>query len=118
MRRTLLICLMMLLPFQWVWAAAASACTHEAEVSATHFGHHAHEHVVGKVNAVADADQGLPGADHADCGVCHLWAAKACVSASLQPCPECGPEPGSAAAFDYDSHVPSGPERPDRSATP
>ena len=113
----MLICLMALLPFQWVWAAAASVCTHEPTVSVRHFGHHTHKHVVAKVNANADADQGVLGVDHTDCEVCHLGAAKACASATWQAVAECAPERSSAAPCAYDSHVPSGPERPDRSAT-
>ena len=118
MRRALLIFMMGLLPFQWVWAAAASTCTHESAVSTPHFGHHAHQHVVANINSPADADQGLVGAEHPDCGVCHLWGAQACGDATLQPISGWACERIGTATPAYDSHVPAAPERPDRSATP
>lgn len=40
MPRFLLICLIVLLPFQTVWSAAASACAHEQTGAVSHLGHH------------------------------------------------------------------------------
>ena len=118
MRRALLIFIMVLLPFQWVWAAAASTYSHESTVSTPEFGQHAHEHVAEQVSAGANADQGLLGADHPDCGVCHFWAAMACATATLQPVSMWAYERIGTATPAFNSHVPAGPERPDRSATP
>lgn len=44
MRRFVIICLLMILPLQWSWAAAASVCAHEADSAAQHLGHHQHDH--------------------------------------------------------------------------
>jgi hypothetical protein len=44
MRRLLLICLIMLFPFQTVWSAAASACSHEQTGALPHLGHHEAHH--------------------------------------------------------------------------
>jgi hypothetical protein len=72
MRRFVLIFMMLLLPFQWSWAAAGSVCEHEA--GGTHFGHHQHEHQAAP-DAPAHADGGDDGAEpfnkHPDCDACH-----------------------------------------------
>lgn len=44
MRRILLICLIVLLPFQTVWSAAAAACAHEQTNADSHLGHHEAHH--------------------------------------------------------------------------
>lgn len=116
MRRALLIFMIAMLPLQWVWAAAATTCQHEACASAQHFGHHAHKHDAGK--AAAGGDLGLPGGDHADCGVCHLSAAKTCGGTLLPIAAELTPHRSMTALLLFDSHIPSGLERPNRVATP
>lgn len=57
MRRFLLVFLMLLMPLQSVWSAAASVCEHEQTVNAKrHFGHHDAHHVqTGHGEATADA---------------------------------------------------------------
>ena len=45
MRRAFLICLMVLLPFQFFWSAAAATCMHERVENSSHWGHHEPEHV-------------------------------------------------------------------------
>ena len=44
MRRLLLICLIMLLPFQAVWSATAAVCMHEETEAVPHLGHHEAHH--------------------------------------------------------------------------
>ncbi|MBU0601652.1 MAG: hypothetical protein KKD25_04520 [Gammaproteobacteria bacterium] len=44
MRRWLSILLLVFLPFQFTWAAAAGYCQHETGAAAQHFGHHDHKH--------------------------------------------------------------------------
>ncbi len=112
-RRSVFVFLLMLLPFQFVWAAAASACMHESSSTTSHLGHHAHKHVG------TPTDNGSsPAAEHADCGVCHLWAAKVCAEESRSPRIDSVAAPRSALALIYASHVPDGPERPDRITAP
>lgn len=71
--------LLALLPFQFVWAAAAEYCQHEDDDQVSHFGHHVHKHhgqadsedsTRGKVDAKSQ-----PAADDADCICCHLSCA-------------------------------------------
>jgi hypothetical protein len=122
MRRALLVFMIVILPFQWVWAAAASTYTHEAAGSVSQFSQHVHdhvhEHVAEQASAAADTEKASFAADHSHCGGAHLWADMACDDASLPP--NIGWSRGrigtSAPAFE--SHVPAGPERPDRGATP
>lgn len=75
MRRLILIVMMLLVPGQWTWAAAASYCEHES--GNWHFGHHEHQH-----ESSASADTAGPvgsdfggsdpvAAQHLDCEVCH-----------------------------------------------
>jgi hypothetical protein len=72
MRRHLIVFMMLLLPLQWSWAAAASVCAHEVG-TASHFGHHAHDHEGAQPADHPDDDtSGSQVPDfHADCGVCH-----------------------------------------------
>lgn len=74
MRRLVLVLLIVLMPLQAVWAAAANACGHEPTIGKTHFGHHEHaqtaavqasDHAVS--DDVADADWSCG----ADCSTCH-----------------------------------------------
>jgi hypothetical protein len=110
-RRLGIIFLMMLLPLQLTWGAAARYCSHETSNSAGHVGHHVHVH------QTVVTDDGVAGpsvdGDDTDCGYCHLLghaqplignassvtatAARGCVSAEISP-PSC--------------HVPDEIERP------
>lgn len=120
MRRWSIIALVLLvLPFQLVWAAAAPVCAHETQAAAKkHFGHHEHQHE-GSTSATADndgtADSGTgSGTYHADCETCHLGTSVAMTS----PAPVVAPLPHGAVhgnhGSTYRSHIPSGLERPDR----
>ena len=44
MLRFHLVVLMLLLPLQSVWSAAAALCVHEADPAVRHFGHHGAHH--------------------------------------------------------------------------
>lgn len=86
--RWLLVLLLLALPAQFVWAAAARYCAHERSPTSFHLGHHAHEHRVAAPEAAHDAaHDGAPGAaqaagdtqsgaesnalSHSDCSYCH-----------------------------------------------
>lgn len=77
MYRLVALLLALLLPLQFAWGAAAAYCQHETGLqSATHVGHHAHEH---------KADEGTKKAASAnlavdnDCTACHAsCSAMAC----------------------------------------
>lgn len=72
MRRWLAILLLVLLPLQSLWAAAAPYCAHEESPKTMHLGHHTHEHQESPTDEVTS--KGSPTA-HADCHVCHGGAA-------------------------------------------
>jgi hypothetical protein len=108
--------LLVVMPAQLIWAAAAPYCAHETSAAGKqHFGHHDHRHQADDRAAPDNVDESGPlGTFHADCEVCHLGASAAMPvpvvaldSPPLQP-PNEGPAPR------YTSHVPLGPERPDR----
>lgn len=114
MRRWILIALLMVLPFQAVWAVAAPYCAHEQDIVATHVGHHEHQH-----RANVDGDS-LPASAQgdADCAICHLGSA-----ATLPSALQVSPPPVVAQRLDYREPLyvslpPSGPERPDRHGCP
>ncbi|RQO80868.1 hypothetical protein [Acidovorax sp. FJL06] len=75
MRRLLAIFLLILLPLQAAWVAAAPYCGHEPSAAVEHVGHHQHAHEShGAAPAAADAgpDQGTPaGLADLDCHSCH-----------------------------------------------
>lgn len=72
MRRLLIILMMVVLPFQLSWAAAATYCQHESSPVASHFGHHVHKHVVTGGDSKSDKTVGSKLLSDDDCTVCHL----------------------------------------------
>lgn len=107
-KRLLLILLMMLLPAQSTWSAAAVYCQHEQD-SPFHFGHHAHQH---KARSGEPTGHGkVQGAD-ADCEYCHLFSHAFLLPFDADPAatPELRhvalPAPG------YTSFIPRRPPRP------
>lgn len=120
MRRWSIIAFMLLLlPFQMVWAAAAPVCAHETQAAAKkHFGHHEHQHQ-GSTSATTDNDvtpdsSSGSGSYHADCETCHLGTSVAVTSATaVSPPLPLGAIRGDHGST-YRSHIPSGLERPDR----
>lgn len=114
MRRLVLICIMLLLPVQWTWAAAAAYCAHESSPSSGHIGHHEHVHKSSSTEDLKKAQASKAAALDLDCGYCHLSAAQ------WLPAPKDVMPPVMGAVFSVQdqppvrSHISSGPERPDR----
>ncbi|MCW5660079.1 MAG: cobalt-zinc-cadmium resistance protein [Burkholderiaceae bacterium] len=114
MRRWLLIAMLLVLPIQMVWAAAAPYCAHETKLvgEKKHFAHHEHQHEGTKAGSGTDDGSDALGATHLDCEACHLGAA------ATLPCSEVsvGDLPLAVAPHHpfphYRSHTPPGPERP------
>ena len=73
MRRYLIIFLLLLLPFQFSWAAVASYCQHETESNTQHIGHHATD-TGSKQNPTSEKK--LSEGNDADCSFCHLSCSK------------------------------------------
>ncbi len=71
MRRLLVILMMVVLPFQLSWAAAATYCQHESSPVASHYGHHVHKHLAKSGDAKSDISPSKLLSDD-DCPVCHL----------------------------------------------
>ena len=120
MRRwPVIIFLLLVLPFQMVWAAAAPVCAHETQAAAQqHFGHHEHLHQGSEPTPATADDSGtessMSGAYHADCATCHFGTSVPLTSPAVAVAMDHhGAVHGSHGA-QYRSHVPSGPERPDR----
>jgi hypothetical protein len=117
MRRWLLLLLLIAMPFQTVWAGAAQYCAHENSIEAKkHLGHHEHRHQVDVGPGVAvDADAGSAPTYDPDCGICQLGASVSLTASVLVVVAEPTTSRPGAPPQRFLSHVPDGPERPDRS---
>lgn len=118
MHRWLFVFLLIVVPLQLTWAAAGGYCEHEQGAASGHFGHHAHSHDASMWPAAGaePEDNAPPGSHHADCGYCHLSASKAVAPSEATIHPAAGIAAAFALAEVFDSYVPAGLERPDRSA--
>ena len=114
MRRWLVVFMLLVLPLQFAWAAAAPYCAHETTAGAgKHPGHHQHVHQGGSDAAKAGDDGSGIGTSHTDCESCHAGAAATLplpVADLLRAPRDMLRE---QLAPRYRSHTPSGPERPD-----
>ena len=116
MSRLLLVLLLLMAPLQLVWSATAPYCGHETSVDGKkHLGHHEHRHQ--NKEAVTDSGEetgGGVGLVHPDCQTCHLTHGMALPMPDgvIADAPR-EPMPGLAGPK-FESHVPRGPERPDR----
>ena len=115
-RRFFFLVLLLILPFQFAWAAATGYCLHETGEARKHFGHHEHQHRTAQdgVSKDSKAPSSL-GADN-DCGVCQFSAAQLVPVTQTDLAITSTEPPRFAYGARYDSHIPSGPERPDRLA--
>ncbi|RZL47741.1 MAG: cobalt-zinc-cadmium resistance protein [Variovorax sp.] len=91
MTRWLLIVLMVLLPAQFSWAAAAPYCAHESNPISFHVGHHAHVHQDASAEAQhtasapeKEASKSPVASDHSDCHYCHGVAGQLASPAALE----------------------------------
>lgn len=71
MQRILVIVLLMVVPFQLSWGAAAAYCRHESNPVVSHFGHHAHQHAASSMDSKSSPAKLQLGAD-SDCTFCQL----------------------------------------------
>lgn len=93
MRRWLTILLLLVLPVQFAWSAAAAYCQHEQVPAKAHIGHHAHEHEAGGDTGSKASGQHLGDKSASkslkllgdnDCGYCQLSLAKPLMPVALQ----------------------------------
>lgn len=118
MRRWLTILLLMLLPAQLTWAAAASYCQHETGNQAAHLGHHEHQHQGAKAKAVAGSERSGAtvdlGALDDDCSVCHLSAVAPIAGSPFVSTVLHATTTALSPLAAFESHIPRVPQRPDR----
>lgn len=112
MKKLLVFLLVVILPFQFAWAGVGVYCQHETGQAAQHFGHHDHQHKSlgdqgksesGKINPSADNDC----SSHLNGHNCFLSSLEALVVAPIVVFNGFSPHY-------FASHIPEGPERPDR----
>jgi hypothetical protein len=115
MRRWVVVFLLLVVPAQLIWAAAAPYCGHETSTAGKrHFGHHEHRHQSGDPAAASAADQSAwPGGSDADCDACHLGASAALPVPTVVVGVAAQHPPHDAPRSRYASHIPPEPERPD-----
>lgn len=75
MRRSFLIFLLLLLPYQLAWSAAAIYCANESTDAPAHFGHHAHSQAAVKADKDRDAEKPGKLKLGAECHTCHAQPA-------------------------------------------
>jgi hypothetical protein len=107
-KKLFFIFLLIMLPLQSSWAAAASYCQHE-QTSTTHFGHHSHQHELQDISG----DASKSASAHSDCGYCHLFCQASFSTAPFNMMLPSGPVQLAATPFHFSSHIPEGPKRPD-----
>ena len=115
MRRWLVVFMLLVLPLQFAWAAAAPYCAHEAtDAASKHPGHHQHVHQGGSETTKADDSAvGGSGSDHPDCASCHPAAAATLPLVALELTRSPGNGVREAPPSRYRSHTPAGPDLPD-----
>ena len=116
MRRLFIVFMLVLLPFQFVWGSAAQYCTHESSSqSSAHFGHHSHTHRGSDEASKASGAGVSQGTFDYDCASCHLGTSPLLLGEALiVHALELGRHMSDPVTL-YQSHIPIGLERPDRS---
>ncbi len=115
MRPFVFVLLLVFLPLQSVWGAAASYCGHESDAATKHFGHHEHKHQQGKAERSTDSKGSAKAGTFGDfdCATCQLSAPTLTADLVAGIAPAAAPPQFSYHRSDL-SHIPAGPERPDR----
>lgn len=120
MRRWLSILLLVMLPFQFSWAVAASYCQHETGKLSSHFGHHEHKHEHKQERAklkVSDKERGDKasnfGALDDDCAMCHLGCVPPIAVASVVDFVRPVQLHDLTQLSEFESHISGVPQRPD-----
>lgn len=108
MRRFIAAFLLLFIPLQASFAAAASYCNLETADTPTHFGHHEH------VDSLPTPEPDEPKKLDSECGVCHLGCVQAQLSMS-QELPTFTAQPTRSGADDPEpDHLSEANERPPR----
>jgi len=115
-RRVIFILLLAILPVQFTWAAATAYCRHESGQASKHFGHHEHQHRAAADSESKGSKAAASSVADSDCSTCQLSAAQPIPSATTDIPAASAEPPRFAWSARYDSYIPGGPERPDRSA--
>lgn len=110
-KRLAYILLLVLLPFQFAWAAAAPLCAHETDPNAKfHFGHHSSGSVTDPSKKTTD----MPDQDRGDgCSLCHLGSSQVATMESIVAVADFRHAPSRTASTLFESHIPIGPDGPD-----
>jgi len=107
-KKYLLILLMLILPVQYAWSAAAVYCQHEQK-SPFHFGHHAHQH---KASSDEHGGHGKVNSADTDCEYCHMFSHAFFVPFDARSTAPLAVNYAAPASIPYTSHIPRRPPRP------
>lgn len=111
-KKLFVLLLVVILPLQFAWAGAGVYCQHEMGQAGQHFGHHDHQHKGLGDQGKSESGKFSPGADN-DCSFhlnghnCFLSSLGDLVVAPIVVF-------NGIRSRDFASHIPDGPERPDR----
>lgn len=110
-KKLVLLFMLVLLPFQFSWAAVAVYCQHEqAPAAQEHFGHHKHEH---QGQPDTPEPEPIKKVDN-DCSYCHLAAQAPLLIDAADVIPSANSVYNASPIESFSSHIPESPRRPDR----
>lgn len=110
-KKLLIILMLMVLPLQFSWAAAAAYCQHEINPATTHYGHHEHKH---PASVEKSNDKEKSAQVHTDCGYCHAVSPASFLDQSLPLVILLVSLHLELHPLSFSSHIPDSPRRPDR----
>lgn len=109
----LAILLLVAVPFQFAWGAAALYCQHEQSPQVQHFGHHVHHH---QSVDEPSGHEGKLSKLHEDCGYCHALSPASMPAMAQTMTIPAGSVPAEPPIVSFTSHIPESPTEPDRFA--
>lgn len=107
-KKYVLILLMLILPVQYAWSAAAVYCQHEQD-SRFHFGHHAHQH---KATSEESGSDGKVKMADTDCEYCHMFSHAFFIPFDTRPVAPLALSYASPNTVSYTSPLPQRPPKP------
>lgn len=111
-KKLLLVLLLVAVPFQFAWGAAAVYCQHE-QGAVQHFGHHVHQHQQQNANE-SSGHAGKLSQLHQDCAYCHALSPASMPAMAATPSIPPGSIHAEPPVVSFTSHIPDGPREPDR----
>lgn len=112
-KKMLITLLLVMVPFQFAWGAAAVYCQHEQSATVQHFGHHVHQHQQQNAKE-SSSPAGKLSQLHQDCAYCHALSPASMPTMASEPLIPPGSIHAEPPVVSFTSHISEGPREPDR----